>query len=293
MAEVRIELPDPPRPGCSKGVQRRVYESIPAVRVAFASIEILSEAIERRWDERIESHREEWQREAREAAGDGERRITVPDLVHGIGCEIQRLAARMVEEDEDLDVLRYYRRQGCERRDSARRALYGELGRFRKSARDYLRPRPAPLAPALRGETVREPGPLIQQAGECLSWAAAFAAGAGNGSGDSSNLPWQTMKPRLESLRDELEAGLAALDRTAPSLDMALDMRNRAMAAYDDRYLKGTRLLERLYYLLGMPSLAAAVRPHLKVTARVGRPAKSPVPDEHPDLVARVLVRVR
>ncbi len=51
---MRIELPDPPASfGCSRRVQRRVRESIPAVRVAFASLEILGEAIERRWGDRM------------------------------------------------------------------------------------------------------------------------------------------------------------------------------------------------------------------------------------------------
>ncbi len=39
--------------------------------------------------------------------------------------------------------------------------------------------------------------------------------------------------------------------------------------------------------LLGLPTLAAAVRPHLKVAGRVGRPSISPPVDDYPDLVER------
>ena len=285
---MRIELPDPPvRLGCSKRVRRRVRESIPAVRVAFASIEILGEAIERCWGEKIARHREQWQREAKEAAGDGERRLTVADLVYGIGCEIQRLAATMVETDEALDAARRHRRRWFDRRDAARRGLYGELGRFRKHAKGILRPRRARLVPALCGETARDPRQLIQQTDDCLSWAAGFAEPP-PGAED-----WTAMTPRLQSLRDELDAALDTIDGAAAAVDMALELRDRAIVEYDDRYLKGTRLLERFFRLLGMPSLAAAVRPHRKVTAHVGRPAKKPEPDEHPDLVARVFARLR
>ncbi len=77
------------------------------------------------------------------------------------------------------------------------------------------------------------------------------------------------------------------------AIQPALDLRDRAMAVYDDLYLKGVRLLESLYALLDMPTLAAAVRPHRKVTARTGRPSKQREVDKHPDLVERVLARLR
>ncbi len=101
------------------------------------------------------------------------------------------------------------------------------------------------------------------------------------------------MTSSLESLRDELDAALDAIDSAAAAVQMALDLRDAAIIEFDDRYLKGTRLLERFFRLLGMPSLAAAVRPHLKVTSRVGRPAKKPESDDHPDLVARVFAQLR
>ena len=60
------------------------------------------------------------------------------------------------------------------------------------------------------------------------------------------------------------------------------------MKAFDDWYAKGARTLEATYVLLGLPTLAAAVRPHLKVAGRVGRPSKLPPVDDYPDLVERV-----
>ena len=278
-----IELPDPPtRLGCSKRVRRRVRESVPAVRVAFASIEILGEAIERRWGERIADQRERWERAAREATGVGERPITVADLVYGIGYEIQRLAEVMVEADEELDRVRRHRRRCCVRRDAAKRDLYGELGRFRKHARGMLRRQRARLVPELRGETLRDPQLLLRQTDECLRWAA----------GRDDDEPWNDLIAPLVPLRDAFDAALKAVDAAGPAVDAALPSRDGAMAEYDDRYAKGARLLERLYELLGMPSLAAAVRPHRRVAARVGRPSKRREIDEHPDLVARVLARL-
>ncbi len=292
-----IELPDPPvRLGCSRRVRRRVRESVPAVRVAFASIEILGEAIERRWGEAIERHREQWEREAREAVGKSERPITVADLVYGIGCEIRRLAEAMVDADEELDRARRHRRRLCRERDAAGRLLYGELGRFRKHARGILRPRRARLVPELRGETFRDPQLLVRQTDDCLRWAASrddAPPGAEVAPEGRQRNTWKAMTAPLVPLRNELDAALTAVDGAGPAIQAALHLRDRAMAEYDDRYSKGARLLESLYTLLGMPSLAAAVRPHRKVTARVGRPSKQPEADEHPDLVARVLARLR
>ncbi len=285
---MKLDLPDPPASfGCSKRVRRRVRESLPAVRVAFASIEILGETIERRWGEEIARHSEPWQREAREAAGDAERQLTVADLVYGIGCEIQRLATAMVEKDEALDDARRHRRRWFDRRDTARRSLYGELVDFRKHAKGILRPRRARLVPALCGETARDPRQLIQQTDDCRRWA------AGYDQPPPGTEDWTALTSPLESLRDQLAAALDAIDSAAAAVQTALDLRDAAIVEFDDHYLKGSRLLERLYAYLGLPSLAAAVRPHLKVTARVGRPSKKPAPDQHPDLVAQVFARLR
>ena len=62
-------------------------------------------------------------------------------------------------------------------------------------------------------------------------------------------------------------------------------------AAFDERYGLGTETLASAYVFLGLPTLAAAVRPHFKTTGRTGRPRKTPEADEHPDLVAQVLAR--
>ena len=284
---MRIELPAPPtRLGCSKRVRRRVRESVPAVRVAFASLEILGEAVDRRWGDRIAEDGERWQREILENSGTGDKAPTVTDLVYGIGCQIRDLAASMVEADEALDRTRRHRRHCARRRDDVRRDLYGLLSRLRKHARGIVGRREARYHPELRGETVRDPWMLIRQTEECLRWAASrddAPAGAGD---------WTPMTSPLVLLRDQLNMALRIREAAEVAVPPALDLRDRAIVEFDDRYLKGARLLERLYVLLGLPSLAAAVRPHRKITGRVGRPSKKPESDRHPDLVERVLARL-
>ncbi len=68
-----------------------------------------------------------------------------------------------------------------------------------------------------------------------------------------------------------------------------LEVRIRAIKAFDLEYLRGARFLERTFELVGLPTLATAVRPHLKGTGRVGRPSKRAPEDKHPDLVREVL----
>ena len=68
----------------------------------------------------------------------------------------------------------------------------------------------------------------------------------------------------------------------------ALEARIWALQAFDKQYGAGARVLERLFLVLGLPTLATAVRPHLKVAGRVGRPSKVPPADDYPDLVEQV-----
>ncbi len=96
------------------------------------------------------------------------------------------------------------------------------------------------------------------------------------------------MTAPLEPLRDDLHAAIDVVHHEDALVTQVLADRIGKVEAFDDWYNKGARTLECTYVLLGLPTLAAAVRPHLKVAARVGRPSKLPPVDDYPDLVERV-----
>ncbi len=96
------------------------------------------------------------------------------------------------------------------------------------------------------------------------------------------------MTAPLEPLLEDLDATVLAIEHEEARTTQALAARIEAMEAFDDWYNRGARTLECTYVLLGLPTLAAAVRPYLTVAGRVGRPSKRPPVDDYPDLVERV-----
>lgn len=277
-----MELPTlPDERGHSRGVRRRVERSFPAVCVAAAFQDVLIEALDRRFGERL---RRLQAARGEEAADDGrERYISVPDVILFVGQEIAEKRDAMVRADLALEERRKIRRQTCARRDRIRNKLYKERVKFKKEARARLGRKRWKLALTLEGETLRDPVVLAKQADHDASWA--WGPLAPSRGVDGLPIDWARMAAPLPPLVEELRATIDVVTHHEALVIQALEARIWAVQAFDKEYGDGARLLERTFFLVGLPTLATAVRPHLKVAGRVGRPSKTPPVDDFPDLV--------
>lgn len=138
----------------------------------------------------------------------------------------------------------------------------------------------------LKGETPRDPVALARQAGHDVSWAS--GPNTPRFGVDGRPVDWSQMVAPLAPLRDDLEVAIDSVMHEQALVIQALSDRIGAVKAFDEWYGNGARTLECTCLLLGLPTLAAAVRPHLKVAGRVGRPSMSPPVDDYPDLVEQV-----
>ncbi len=280
-----MELPAlPDECGHSVGVRKRVERSFPAIRAAVGFTDVVTEALERQFGE--------WLRrlaDRDEVAGDGgrgdsrrERYISVPDFLLHTGLDLERIRDEMVRADLALEERRRIRRRAIAERDGLKRELYDALVRFKKEARSKLGKR-FKVVLSLKGETVRDPVELSRRAGHAVQWASGPNA-------EHFGLPvdWLAMAAPMAPLVKDLDAANDVVAHEHAAVNGALADRIKAMEAFDDWYGKGSRALEATYVLLGLPTLAAAVRPQLKVAGRVGRPSKLPPVDAYPDLVERV-----
>ncbi len=265
------------------GVRRRIERSRPAVRAAAGFGQVLNEAVVRRWGDKLERVRRE------HALSDElvERRIPLRLLFESIGSDIEERRAEMVEADAALERAREDHRKGCRRRERAAKRLYREFGRFRKSARDLLGPDGVRLVPTLEGPTLRNPMALSLQAYLDISWATDREHPPAQPV-ECVTIPWAKLARRLVPMRADVDAAIRQVFGAKAGVDAALEARDLALEAFDQTVNQGSRLLESVLAYMGLPTLAAAVRPHLKGIGRVGRPSKLPPVDEYPDLVERV-----
>jgi hypothetical protein len=87
----------------------------------------------------------------------------------------------------------------------------------------------------------------------------------------------------LRAFCAELEEALRAVSAGRREVTAARRTRQRVLAHFEDRHLRGARLLETLLDLAGLPTLAERVRPGV---GRRGRPPRHRPEDRHPELVA-------
>ncbi len=279
-----MELPTlPVERGHSKGVRQRVERCFPAIRAAVGFLEVSKEALSRKFGDRAQ----QLAGRGRAAGEDGrERYISVPDFLLHIGLDMEEKRDAMVRADLALADRRQIRRRACDRRDRLARRLYKARVKFKKEARTKLGKKRWQNAIMVKGETPRDPTELARQAGLDLSWASgALPPRLGL---DQRPVDWPAMTAPLKPLREDLEEAIDAVYHESAMISKALEDRIRTMKDFDEWYAKGSRTLECTYILLGLPTLATAVRPHLKVAGRVGRPSKTPPADDYPDLIERV-----
>ena len=283
-----MEIPDlilPTDLGASRGVRRRLRQSFPAVRVAHACPEIVGEAANRRFADRLERQRILGE----EADGEGgEQYISVPGLVYGIGLEILRVGETLVTADNALAGARRKRRAACDRRDDLKRRLYRRRVDFREETRGLLGRERSRQCLILEGETVRDPRELVRQVRFDLVWAEDPPENLQR-SIVGLDMGWAPRTAPLAALAGELDLAIDAVEGERGPVNLALEARTFAIADFDSTYGKGARLLESVLIYLGLPTLAAMVRPHLKVAGRVGRPKMKREVDLYPDLVRRAI----
>ncbi len=279
-----MELPTlPAERGHAKGVRQRVERCFPAIRAAVGFLEVSKEALDRKFGDRAQ----QLAGRGRVAGEDGhERYISVPDFLLHIGLDMERKRDAMVRADLALAERRRIRRRACDRRDRLSRKLYKARVKFKKEALAKLGKKRWKNAVMIKGETPRDPNELARRAGLDLSWASGrLPPRLGL---DQYPVDWKAMTAPLKPLRDDLEEAIDAVYHESAIVAGALEDRIRTMADFDEWYAKGSRMLECTYILLGLPTLASAVRPYLKVSGRVGRPSNTRPADDYPDLIERV-----
>ncbi len=270
---------------CSTGVRRRIERSRPAVRAASGFAGVLKEALVRRWGDKLE--RDQRQRDLCAKTGGpevGGPEVGVAELFQRVGHDIEEKSKALMAADAALKEARQHRRAWCRRRDRAAKGLYKELSAFRKAARGLLGKEGMP---DLLGETPRDPYTLVFLTDLDTSWAN-DVKNPQEQPIDGVTVPWAELARRMKPTRDETHTAIHAVYYAKAGVDAALEARENALEAFDKTYNRGSRLLECLLVYLGLPTLAAAVRPHLKVAGRVGRPSKKVPVDEYPDLVEQV-----
>ncbi len=115
-----MELPTlPDERGHSKGVQQRVERSLAAIRAAVGFHDVLTEALERKFGERLARRAGDGG-----AGGDGgrERYLSLPDFLLYVGRDIEHKRDEMVRADLALEAQRRARRRVFAERDRLKRA---------------------------------------------------------------------------------------------------------------------------------------------------------------------------
>ncbi len=256
--------------GHTRGVRQRILKSLPAVRATKNFDAAFQEAL-RRMGHRL-GHRLEVEYD--------ESHIS---FVRAAGLVIEKLGVELVAADHALVRARRLRREACDRREAVRQETYRALSKFRDDARGILRPRRSKGIRCLNGATERDPHYLLSQVREVVDWAGGMQSSP---DGPGAGLDWSKFAAPLVTLHDDLETAIDAAVTAGIAVDAPLVSRKLAIKAFDQELLRGCRVLECTFEVLGLPTLAAEVRPYLKGTGRVGRPSIRRPQDEHPDLVA-------
>lgn len=256
--------------GHTRGVRQRILKSLPAVRATKDFDAAFQEAL-RRMGHRL-GHRLEVEYDDSHIS-----------FVRAAGLVIEQLGVELVAADHALARARRLWREACGRREAVRLETYRALSKFRDDARGILRPRRSKHIRCLNGATERDPHYLLSQVREVIDWAGDQQSSP---DGPGAGLDWSKLAAPLVILHDDLETAIDAAVTAGIAVDAPLASRKQAIKAFDQELLRGCRVLERTFEVLGLPTLAAAVRPHLKGTGRVGRPSARPPVDQHPDLVA-------
>ena len=202
-----------------------------------------------------------------------------------VGWEIQVRGGTMLDADRALDTRRTARRRKIARRQELCDLLYDEMVEVRRTVMGYLGRKQGREYFRGLGPTSRDPVALCRQA-SVLGGSLSHPETAPRPPIAWVRPDWAAMARSLEDQRAALDEAVREAYRAARSVQVALRNQQRAIAAFDEIHGTGARYLETLLEMLGLPSLAAQVRPGV---SRRGRPRKNAPIDVYPDLIERAL----
>ncbi len=204
-----------------------------------------------------------------------------------LGRELRHRRRLMLDADDRYQELRSRQRRLRLERDQIARRAYRGLVAARKVLKGLFGYEGACDFLGLRGPTRREPRDLNYQLGEAVWWARNHEAEVDPlhvGAEEEA----ESCVASLELLHADLGRSLGDVLRGWRQTTAAMLEQRAAMAEFDEtsKHVAGT--LEAQLIAVGLPTLAAAVRPGV---GRRGRPLKRPPVDRHPDLVEQVRAR--
>ncbi|MEM7586282.1 MAG: hypothetical protein AAF560_23015 [Acidobacteriota bacterium] len=250
----------------SKRIQDRTDHALTTVWATFASADAASEASRRRLG--IPEHDE---------------RTLVGDMLVDFGGRILNRLHDLLTLDDRYQQLRARQRQRQAQRDAVARRLYRELNQARPRLRRLMRDELIRQRLQKLGATRRRPKLLCWQTREVLLLLRCR----------QPEREWPIATRVIEELAAELSGSLHELEQALNDVEYgrketqsAMVQQRKAMKRFDHTYLHSARVLEARLNLVGLPTLADAIRPHV---GRAGRPRKHRPVDLHPDLVDQVL----
>ncbi len=260
----------------SQRVRNRSRNATPTISAAFAFADVVVEATKRGL------RRNPLTTAAEEAMASSSGQVFVI-----LGRELEDQRRRLLDADDRYQELRTRLRHLRRRRDEAAGHAYRGLVAARKVLKGLFGYEGACGYLGLRGPTKREPPDLNLQLGDAVWWAhnydaeiEPFYAGAEEEAEDCVAY--------LEQLHGQLDHALRDAGQGARETEAAMLDQRAAMTEFDHTYQHVAGALEAKLIEVGLPTLAAAVRPGV---GRCGRPLKRRPVDRYPDLVEEVRLR--
>ncbi|MEM7582843.1 MAG: hypothetical protein AAF560_05640 [Acidobacteriota bacterium] len=249
----------------SKRIQDRTEQALTTIWAAFGCADFASEGMRRR-------------------AGVAEHTpgTVIGDTFVMVGNRILNRLGDLLRADDTYQELCERQRERRIRRDELARRLYGQLSKARPRLRRLMRDDTIRRLLEKVGPTRRRPWILCEQTVDVLRL---LRQRKSEGEWPIATRLIQEISQELCASLAELEQALADLARGKKQAESAMITQRKAMKRFDRAYVKGAQLLEAQLNLVGLPTLADAIRPGV---GRTGRPLKRPEVDVYPDLVEQV-----
>ncbi len=257
----------------SNRVHNRFQKAQPTIEAAFA----FDDAI-------VEATRRGLQGDPGPGAMEGAPEQASGEILRLLGRNLRHRLRRMLAVDDHYQELRARQRHRRKQRDAIAQSGHALLVNVRKYLQGFYGWDGACEVLGVWGPTEREPRALHQQLGEGLWWARNWD-GMPEPLIAGGEKEAEECLARLEELYSELDEVIDDVGRGDRQVEVAMLDQRAAMAEFDRAYQHGAEAMEAQLIQVGLPTLAAAVRPGV---GRRGRPLKQRPVDLHPDLVEQV-----
>ncbi|MEM7355583.1 MAG: hypothetical protein AAF657_32515, partial [Acidobacteriota bacterium] len=277
----------------TRGVRQRIDQSRSVILAGYLYAEVAGEAWQRQLHEFLghleaggEVQRvEAWLAAARPLGG-GRDRATLADVFRWIAQDLEAAGEAMEARDRAFERCLAESQGLRQRRDHLAKGLYRELSWIRRCFNGLLGYKEACAYLDLAGPTPRDPADLVAWAQQAAGVLADSEKAPAYESAEGGRLATSGLAALLAEQGEALQAAIRAVHRAVQGESAAREARLKVITAFDQEHQWSARTLESVLDYLGLPSLAATVRPGVK---RRGRPTKERPIDAYPDLVRRVL----